>query len=231
MFMAYEFSVKFKVLYLSLEMTTEEAMFRMLCLHKKINNTSMYRGQIDQTLVNDFYMDLDSEKRTLIVQQELGRNWDEINQVMERLAHDSPDIIFLDYIQCIKTAGKKMDAIEDYIKNFRKLAIEKNFCVFIMSQINRVNISESKEREPTMEGLKGTGFLEEHADKVLLLHYPCKHAQNNADINEFKIIIAKNKNGLTGFVKCRIEPQHYFFCEPITEAEKAVTMERVDWSS
>lgn len=220
--LAYEFSTKFKVLYLSLEMTIEEAMFRLLCHHKKIINTTLYDGIIDNPLVEEFYNELSQEKRELIVNEEIGANWEEINETMEKLKDNPPDIIFLDYIQCIKTNGKKLEVIEDYIKNFRKMAIEKNICVFILSQINRTNIAENK--EPTMEGLKNTGFLEEHADKVILLYYPCKRSEK-ASINDFKIIIAKNKNGQTGYVKCCIRPENYYFYEEVKEKQEEVK----DW--
>ena len=43
--MAYELSVKFKVLYLSLEMTREEALFRLLCYQQKIPNTDIFSGR------------------------------------------------------------------------------------------------------------------------------------------------------------------------------------------
>lgn len=212
--LAYDFSKKFKVLYLTLEMTVEEAIFRILCQHKKINNADMYNGNIPTDIVNDFYNIMDQEKRNLIIAQEIGKNWDEVNEVMELLQHDKPDIIFMDYIQCIKTSGKKMDAIEDYVKNLRAMAIEKNICVFVLSQINRTSISESV--EPVMEGLKGTGVLEEQADKVILLHYPCKYGKD-ININQFKIIIDKNKNGSTGYMDCRIDPQWYYFSETLKE--------------
>jgi len=149
---------------------------------------------------------LTENERLLIVCEELGRSWEDIDNIFKSLEGDYPDIIILDYIQCIKTAGKKMDAIEDYIKKFRKLAIEQNFCLFICSQINRQNIIGNN--EPTMEGLKNTGFLEEHADKVILLHYPCKRSPS-IDIDKFKIIVAKNKNGMTGYFDCSIEPSIY----------------------
>ncbi len=43
--MAYELSNKFKVLYLSLEMTVEEAMFRLLCYQQRMENTYFYSGR------------------------------------------------------------------------------------------------------------------------------------------------------------------------------------------
>ena len=203
--MAYELAIKFKVLYLSLEMTREEAMLRLLCYQQKIPNTDIYSGKYYDyaNVLDKFKKDTD---RQLIISEEIGRTWEEIEQIFECLNDDPPDIIFLDYIQCIQTKGKKLEAIEDYIKRFRAMAIERNFCLFICSQINRQNISETK--EPTMEGLKNTGFLEEHADKVILLYYPCKRS-HNIEIGKYKVIIAKNKNGMTGYFDCKISPEIY----------------------
>lgn len=213
--MAYELSVKHKVLYLSLEMTVEEAMFRVFCYETKMANTDFYTGKIydHQLLFDKFKESMKEKERFLIIGEEIGRTWNEIDEVFERLKGDPPDIIILDYIQCIRSNGKKLEAIEDYIKKFRALAVEKGFCLFICSQINRANLQDNKSKEPTMEGLKNTGFLEEHADKVILLHYPCKHKEK--DITKFKVIVAKNKNGMTGYVDCKITPEVYRIWEEV----------------
>lgn len=203
--MAYELSLKFKVLYISLEMTREEAMFRLMCYVSRIENVGFYRQSVSSAGPLDELRE-GIKDRTLIVSEEIGRTWEEVENILFELRSDPPDIIFLDYIQCIQTNGKKLEAIEDYIKRFRKMAIDSNFCLFICSQINRQNISETK--EPTMEGLKNTGFLEEHADKVILLYYPCKRTPNT-DKDKFKIIVAKNKNGMTAFLDCKITPSIY----------------------
>jgi len=176
--MAYELSLKHKVLFLSIEMTVESAMFRLLCYQQKIQNTDIYKGRYydHESLLKGFNESLVQQERFLIFTEEIGRTWEQIVQVIEALDSDMPDIIFLDHIQLITTAGKKMEAIEDYIKKFREMAIKKNFCLFVCSQINRQNISENK--EPSMEGLKSTGLLEEAADKVILLYYPCKRSPN-----------------------------------------------------
>lgn len=208
--LAYDFSKKFKVLYISLEMTEQEMMFRTLCRSKKIDNTLLYGGVIPSDIVGDYYDLIDQEKRGFIGVEEIGRDWGEVSNMVERLSEDKPDIIFMDYIQCIRSGGRKMEAIEDYIRSFRALAVHEDMCVFVLSQINRMNVSDNK--EPSMDGLKGAGFLEEHADKVLLVHYPCK-SNHDLSTDDFKVIIAKNRNGMTGYVKMKFTPQHYNFYE------------------
>lgn len=141
---------------------------------------------------------------------------------MEKLKDDKPDIVFVDYLQCIKTKGKSFEAIADYIRRIRELAVRQNILIVLASQINRANIADGK--EPTMEGLKGHGKIEEQADKIVLLHYPCKH-NHKVDIDKFKIIIAKNKNGMTGYVDMRINPGQYRIYEDksdLTEYQQAM---------
>lgn len=220
--MAYELSAKFKVLYLSLEMTVEEAMFRIFCYETKMPNVDFYDGRMYeyQPVFDKFKDSMKERERLLIIGEEIGKTWEEIDTVFKNLEEENepPDIIILDYIQCIKSNGKKLEVIEDYIKKFRALAIEKSFCLFLCSQINRANLQDNKSKEPTMEGLKNTGFLEEHADKVILLHYPCKH--KDSDINKYKVIVAKNKNGMTGYVNCKITPEVYRIWEKEEENNK-----------
>jgi replicative DNA helicase len=220
--MAYELSLKFKVLYLSLEMTVEESMMRLFCYHMKMQNLDIYNGRYFDlnNKIEEFKEELRQKDRLLVVGEEMGMTWEEVDLILETFGEDKPDIVFLDYIQCIRTNGKKLEAMEDYIKKFRKCAIDKNFCLCALSQINRQNVADNK--EPTMEGLKNTGFLEEHADKVILLHYPHKKSPN-IDQSIFKVIVAKNKNGMTAFVNCCIDPGIYKIYE--AEEEKPKQME------
>lgn len=225
--MAYDFSKKHKVLYLSLEMTEEEAMFRLLCHEKMIPNTDIYRGNLKNHVkkIQEFSDYLDETNRRLIIQEQFGKTWEEVYQIIDHLKDDMPDIIFIDYVQCIQTKSKKLDAIEDYIKNIRKFAIEQNCCIFLLSQINRGNVTDNK--EPSMDGLKGSGFLEEHADMIMLCSYPCKKDKKTPN-DRFKILVEKNKNGMTGFHSCGFKPEHYKFYE--YESDKILEVKRVDWN-
>jgi replicative DNA helicase len=218
---AYEMSSKHKVLYLSLEMTVEESMFRMFCYEMNMANTDFFSGRLYdyEKQFKEFKKRIKDQNKLLIIGEEIGRTWEEIDSLFSSM-NSKTDIVILDYVQCIRSNGKRLEAIEDYIKKFRALAIEEGFCLLLCSQINRANLQDNKSKEPTMEGLKNTGFLEEHADKVILLHYPCKH--KDKDITKFKIIVAKNKNGMTGYVNCKITPEYYRIWEEIVEEKEKV---------
>lgn len=222
--LAYEMAEKHKVLYISLEMTIEEAIFRLLCHRSAINNVELYQGSIFQNKqkIDTFYEELDNMPRNLIITDNVGHTWEDLEKAIDVLG-ESPDIIMVDYIQCIHNNGKPLEAIEDYIKRIRESAIEKNMLVIVASQINRSSIADNK--EPRMEGLQGSSKLEAHADKVVLLSYPCKHSSE--DINKFKIIVAKNKNGMTGYVDVEFLPQYYLFRDKNQKPQPQPI--KVDW--
>ncbi len=212
--LAYDISIKHKVLFLSLEMNEEEAMFRLLCRHSRISNTQLREMPVEDFLDEHMSFCVDIKRRRLIVCEEMGRTLEELEDVVnKRLALNKPDVIVIDYIQCIKSNKNKMEAIDNYVRELRAIAIRENICIILCSQISRANIVDNN--IPTMEGLKNTGTLEEQADAVLILHYPYK--QNKVDstvsINDFIIYVSKNKNGPTGYVKYKILPSIYMLEE------------------
>lgn len=209
--MAYDISKHKRVLFLSLESDITELTERLFCMVMKIDNQDLKSRGLKAYLGKWSIFADELGKRKLVITHEMGKNWDDIQAILDNL-NPLPDLIILDYIQCIKNRKiSKMEAIEEYIKSFRESAIKRNFAIILLSQINRMNTEGSK--PPTMSGLKGSGSLEEHSDKVLLCHWEY-HEDNSKSINEFKIIIAKNKSGLTGAVTLRYDPQWYRLSEP-----------------
>jgi len=150
------------------------------------------------------------KNRKLVVSEEIGSNWNDVLEILENRV--DPEMIILDYIGCISTLGmKKVEGLDEYIKNMRSIAVKNNIACVLCSQINRSNVEG--DREPSLTGLKGTGFLEEHSDQVWLLHYPA-HSDPEANPNDFKIIVAKNKSGRTGaFTNVKFHPESYLFKE------------------
>lgn len=216
----YELSLEHKVLYMSFEMTKKEAMFRILCMGTQIPNNDFYDGKADmhKERIASFEEKFKSRKRNLIITEDRGRKWTDVMNIMEELGDDTPDIIIIDYIQLIKTAGATKETINQYIQDLRTLAINKKMCVIICSQIGRAGVAENKEPDG-MTGCKETGGIEECADKLLTLSYKCKRL-HSADRNDFKVIISKNKNGMTGYLNMRVIPEIYSFHEIETQTSK-----------
>ena len=221
--LAFDISATHRVLVLSLEQTIEETIERMFCNAMGVSNVELLKGGFGRYKPQwDIFCDM-VKRRRMIITETIGKTWREIDELISTM-EEFPDLIIIDYVQCISTRGiNKLEVIDEYILHLRNLAIEFNFGVLMCSQINRQNVGVDN-NEPTLAGLKSSGFLEELADKALLLHWEA-HQKHTADLNKFKIIIAKNKGGLTGYVNCKFEPQFYRFSDDQT-GHKAVDEER-----
>jgi replicative DNA helicase len=199
------------VLFLSLEMENMECLERILTNMNKISNMTLRTNggmKYEQNIKNS--CDKLLGKR-LFFSDCLGKSWEEIDSIVETKGVEF-DAIFIDYIQNTKqTARTQKEGYDEFIRHLREMAIRKNFAAIILSQINRTS-QEAKDKRPYLHQLKGTGFLEEHADICVLLHWPHKYDVDE-DINYFEIHLAKNKLGATGSMRVRYYPQYNFFTE------------------
>ena len=205
---------EFPVLFLSLEMNVESIIERMFCNVMSIDNYELLTGKYNtnseiQKAWGKFCNQIDRVK--LMVTNGIGYSFDEIIKVVEVMT-PTPKVVIVDYIQAIRTsANTSREQTNEYIRMFRQLAIEKKFCGILCSQVNR-GASQNSGNEPNMAQLKNTGVLEEHSDKVLLLHW-ANHYDEGCPQSEYKVILSKNRNGRTGELKLYFEPQYYRFSD------------------
>ena len=87
------------------------------------------------------------------------------------------------------------------------MAKELNVPVVVLSQLNRE--SERESRDPRLSDLRESGSIEQDADVVMILHRPKKRDDDDAvqetssmvgDVEQIKLIIAKQRNGPIGDV-------------------------------
>lgn len=199
----------FNVHFFSLEMTLESCVARIKCREFGIDNELINTERFRNILTNPLYMEKMNELWSKIEfvrwthSENFGKTFPEVLEMMDKF--NQPDVIFVDYIQMIKrTARDSKESIEEYIKDIRNLAIEKNICVVVGSQMNRD--SSKGNGIPAIHELKQTGALEEVADKVMLLSWPYL-SDNEQPINDYFINVAKNRDGKTGNVKTKFYPQ------------------------
>lgn len=200
------------IVFLSLEMENLECAERLLSHHYNLNNRFLQGGEPPDFYEKGVLLGELLKKKKFFISDCIGKTWKEINDLIEMWHQYGkiPDAIFLDYIQNTKGIGPTKDALDEYIRKFREMAIRYNFAAVICSQVNRTS-QENEDKSPQLHQLKGTGFLEEHSDIVLLLHWPYKYG--GKDLNHFELHIAKNKMGDTGWRNLKYEPKFCKFSE------------------
>lgn len=217
--MAYTFAQEGKKIYFfSLEMNKEQCLERLLCNYCNIDNYYLFTGQVKskdfEEKVLCFQKSL--ENMNLAIIESWGRNFNEILEIIDNF--QEPDAIFIDYINMIRQGSlSKKDAIDEYIKSLRWLALNKNFCAIVGAQINReVHKNQDPAKDvpvPNMWNIKETGNLEEHSDLVLIVHWPHYYRYIKGgvpdDEKEYIIKVAKNRTGRTGVFISDFLPQFY----------------------
>lgn len=206
---------------LSLEMDVLSLLERLYCHVHQVDNYEVLSGKFKNNAVMqrkflEFKKSLEDSK--LLMTCGLGRTFSEINAMIE-LVDEKPKVVIVDYIQNISfKSGDTREIINEYIRHFRNMAIGYGFAGVLCSQINR-SAEEQKDREPTLAQLKESGFIEESADTVLLLHWKGmqdKEARKKfppPEEWEYVINVAKQRNGPTGNFLLNYIPKHYLFRE------------------
>ena len=191
-----------KIAYLSLEMSSEQLVERLLTNLFEIDNLQLRRGQATPQLEgNEKVFRSWADEVKLLIDDKYGYDFNNVVKIVEELR---PDFLILDYIQMISTKGfkgGKLEAIEEYIRRLKQLATEYDMGAIVLSQLNR-----SAEDNPSMSKLKWAGVLEEHSDTVLLLEW-------NWEKNEYLVRIAKQRHGVVGNLRVDFQPQYSKFSD------------------
>jgi len=224
--MAYDVARQgFQVYFFSLEMSEEALIERLFCNLARVDNQLLRSDskRFEKELI-DFKQVVKDLK--LIITYNIGINIEDLYQAIEDLPQ--ADMIVLDYIQAVRGIGDKLSVVNDYILKFRQLCKEKNMAGVMVSQINRGS-EQTEGKTPQIYQLKGSGVLEEHSDTVLLCFWEYYYNPQKP-IYDYDIIVAKQRNGVTGRQKIHFFPEHYRFeeIEPIYDISLDKTKELFD---
>ncbi len=200
------------VMYMGFEMKQDEFMERMFSHIEKIDNFELLTGKVNNFDEKFKRFREYISRVSFLATDNFGKSWKDINKFLDQLSN-SPDVIVIDYIQAISQgAGEGKTFIDDYILNLRNMCISRGFAGILISQLNR-NSQDRKDKTPQLHDLKGSGFLEELVDLVILLEWTGKPT-NTPD---YIINVAKNRRGRTGFLKVNYEPKYHIFTDSETD--------------
>lgn len=203
---------KNRTIYLTLEMPEKELYARCFCRTMRVNNYEIEQGRFDEHI--EKYKDFrkSHQNMTLKFSETIGKSWKQIDEILQKMEGSKPSCIIIDHINHIKSSGVNDKAvIDDYLTNIQEAANKYDITFIIGAQINRLSQSEKNPR-PELHHLKGTGRLEEISDMVILLFWPYYYDKTK-NIEDYEIIVAKNRYGATGVHDCSFYPQHSLFTE------------------
>lgn len=201
------------ILFLSLEMKGWELVTRMFCEMMDIEFRHFFSGSMPvgykekEKVFREYIKTIDFEIF------EFGFSFAEVEKIMQQAyATKKPDVIFIDFIQLIEWQkfGDERTALMEYIRKLKELAKSLNIGVVVVSQLRRLPTGADYNRAPDIIDLKGSGSLEQTADKVILV-YSGKDAQTKDKV--YYINLAKNRQGITLEKQVIFDGPHYKFLE------------------
>ena len=188
-----------KVIMISLEMTTEELLTRIISKELKIPSERIRNRALSTEEFNKYaaYTDSESFKQfrdCVTIPQTTNLDISKIEGIVRK---NKADIIFIDYLGLIQADANKnrmssYEIVSDISRRLKLLAIETQTPIICLHQLNRAEASR-KEKKPLMSDLRDSGKIEQDADFITFVFRPYYY-NNNLDPQYMEFIIAKARH-------------------------------------
>ena len=122
-------------------------------------------------------------------------------------------MIIVDYLQLIRSQrnyDSEVQQITEISRNLKALARELNIPVLAISQLSRATEARPDQR-PKLSDLRSSGSIEQDADLVIFIYREDKVRRDTDKQNIAEIIIAKHRNGPTGFLELYFDQEQASF--------------------
>jgi replicative DNA helicase len=180
---------------INLDTSAYSATYRYSCLAGQVDGWKCERGIADEDDRNKMATGaglVSQHRRYLKIRDDVNTE-SRLVAACRRMKQDGCEAIGIDFMQQLTCQGKsKYEKISRSAEVVKGLAKELNIPVIAISSLNRENAKEQK--KPTMQDLNGSGDIEYHANKIILLH--CENREQS--IREVELNVAKNKDGMCG---------------------------------
>jgi replicative DNA helicase len=186
-------------------MSKDQLSLRMLSSEAKIDSSRLRRGFITQ---EDWIKITDAagvlSQSPVFIDDSPSISALEIRAKSRRLKMDKNiGMIIIDYIQLMKgrgTAERRDLEISEISRSLKALAKELDLPVVALSQLNR-KLEERSDKRPQLADLRESGALEQDADVVAFIYRDelYNKDENNPNKGKAEILLAKQRNGPTGF--------------------------------
>lgn len=185
-----------RVLIVSLEMSADELIGRMIAQKSGVSSEKIARGKLEEQdweKVANGLGELNGERFSI---SETARTVQDVRREALRMrASGGLDLIVVDYLQLLdagQRTSNRTEAVGAISRSLKQLTQELKIPVLTASQLNRAS---ERNDTPKLSDLRESGSIEQDADTVLLLHAPSEN-----DNPERLLNIAKNRGGRCGTI-------------------------------
>lgn len=143
-------------------------------------------------------IDRNFEHRAPMYISENAWNIDAVCHVIEQqVQNNGVRVVAVDYVQLVGAQGREShERIEAACKTMSELTRRNNIILLMLAQINREGERDvqGKPRYPRIADIRGSGFIEQCADVIALLHWDWRANGGDTPKDDYSIIVPKCRN-------------------------------------
>lgn len=130
-----------------------------------------------------------------------------MSKVKELQSKGELGLIILDYLQLMsygeRANSSRQQEVSDISRSLKVLAKDMKVPIIALSQLSRGSEKRGEDHTPMLSDLRDSGAIEQDADAVIFIDRPDYYKKDTDEIKEIqdaKLIVAKNRHGETGSV-------------------------------
>ncbi len=197
-----------KVGLISLEMSKEQIVERMLCSRLQVDSWKLHKGKLNESDFERMGPVLDElSNASIFVDDSMGSSIVELRSKARRLQMEHGlDMLVIDYLQLMSgnNNNNRVQEIAEISRSLKQLARELHIPVVALSQLSR-SVESRPDKRPIMSDLRDSGSIEQDADVIMMLYRDDYYNEDSEAENELEINIVKHRNGAIGRVSLHFD--------------------------
>jgi replicative DNA helicase len=201
-------------LYFSGEMSPDRVMERGLALEAKASVDDLRQGRLDdaaRAAVGAAAVRL--RDLPLLVKPLLGAEFDEVATALDVVPRRR--LLVVDSLQLAavpRASARLEERVALAVRGLKALAVERDLAVLALSQLSH-HQGKRPDPRPALDDLGGLGAIKQNADVILSIYREEMYRPGQGVEGATELIVAKNRNGPTGFVDLYFYPQWLRFVD------------------
>jgi replicative DNA helicase len=201
------------VLFFSLEMSQVQLMLKMVSSETNLPMHKIERNQLSENEEQIFYEKLaQAGNKNMSIVDRGGLSVKDISSMAKKMNTDRKlDVILIDYLQIMRyDKGREISELGNITRELKYLSKELQIPILLLSQLSR-GVESRENKRPYMSDLRSSGEIEQDADIVMFVYRDEYYHKDTPDIGLAELIVAKNRMGQIGFVKCEFHGDYSKF--------------------
>lgn len=232
--LASRLSKKYRVYYLTLEEAAEALMDRILSKVARIDSSKLTNKTLDPhewEIIDNAAARL-RQHHNMMIDSDSNLT---IDGLEAKLMQYKPDVAFIDHIGLLSPTDPRQteyQRISEITRRLKVAAMKMGIVIVELCQINRAGVKGNEGRFCNLEDLRGSGTIEQDANSAIFVENKSpEDSQELRGENMYKdtaIMYAKNREGPTGVVSMRWQPQYHQW-QPAPKEDFEEMGEQMPW--